>query len=74
MRQLSKTVRQRVSTIPNALELIGDQMVDKVNAAGCMDLGVVQGTTAPRPESLIMTSTEIVSTYTRQQGRKQTNS
>ena len=35
-------------------------MVDKVNAAGCMDLGVVQGTTAPRQESLIMTSTEIV--------------
>jgi len=60
LHQLLKTVRQRASAIPNVLESTGIQRLQRINAAGWVDLGLVRETTALRVASLTGTWTEAV--------------
>jgi len=51
MHQISQTARQRASTTISVLDSTGILPLERVNAAGCMDLGLVHGTTALLQES-----------------------
>jgi len=58
MHQISQTARTRAKTTTSVLDSTGIQAQHRINAAGCMDLGLVDGTTALLQASLTTSWTE----------------
>ena len=62
MHKLAKTAGKRAAkTTTRVLESTGILPLERVNAAGCMDLGLVAGTTALLQESLTTSGDVMVS-------------
>jgi len=60
MHQISETAGKRAATTTSVLESTGILPLERVNVAGCMDFGLVDGTTALLQASLTMSCAENV--------------